>query len=204
MLPKIDFYYSIGILSEGILNQEARRYLKQRDFAQKGFWAKGLCTQKGLWGKGFCTLQRFWALIIWDCRDIEHASKGFCAKIFWAIPKIRLIFSLILQINPPQVNPPQVNLPQVNPPQVNSPQVNHPKCKPPKCNLPAGQSSCRSIFPQVNPPQIKLPKWNLPKFKTLKCNPPWADFSSYDLKNGVRRTTVQYESNCQISRYCVI
>ena len=99
----------------------------------------------------------------------EHASKGFCAKIFWAIPKIRLIFSLILQINPPQVN-----LPQVNPPQVNSPQVNHPKCKPPKCNLPAGQSSCRSIFPQVNPPQIKLPKWNLPKFKTLKCNPPWA------------------------------
>ena len=104
----------------------------------------------------------------------EHASKGFCAKIFWAIPKIRLIFSLILQINPPQVNPPQVNLPQVNPPQVNSPQVNHPKCKPPKCNLPAGQSSCRSIFPQVNPPQIKLPKWNLPKFKTLKCNPPWA------------------------------
>ena len=136
--------------------------------------------------KGFCTLQRFWALIIWDCRDIEHASKGFCAKIFWAIPKIRLIFSLILQINPPQVNPPQVNLPQVNPPQVNSPQVNHPKCKPPKCNLPAGQSSCRSIFPQVNPPQIKLPKWNLPKFKTLKCNPPWAHFYTlYELFVGL-------------------
>ena len=143
-------------------------------------WCKGTLYPEGIVRqgilrlKGFCTLQRFWALIIWDCRDIEHASKGFCAKIFWAIPKIRLIFSLILQINPPQVNPPQVNLPQVNPPQVNSPQVNHPKCKPPKCNLPAGQSSCRSIFPQVNPPQIKLPKWNLPKFKTLKCNPPWA------------------------------
>ena len=52
MVPKFEFYCSIGILSEVILYPDWRDFI-QKGFTQNGYYEKKFCTQKGFWDKRF-------------------------------------------------------------------------------------------------------------------------------------------------------